>query len=264
MKKEQIRMLTESGVMVALAFILNFIKVIDMPFGGSVTAFSMVPVIIIAYRYAKNLSWDLLTAFLFGALQLLTGLDALRKSVSWQALIAVIFLDYIIAFTVLGLAGIFKKRFKTQWGGLMAGAGLACLLRYLCHVISGCTVWAGVSIPTSDGLWYSLLYNAAYMIPETLLTLGACFYIGRLLDLDTLKGIHREEKGGALAAISWLVGIAAVIFDGIYLFMQMQNEDGFDITLVQGSHLFLALAVLAAAALLILILTLIQKKMARH
>lgn len=65
MKKEKIRMMCEGGIMVALSFLLSFIKVLDMPFGGSVTACSMVPIILIAYRYANKLPWALMCSFLF-------------------------------------------------------------------------------------------------------------------------------------------------------------------------------------------------------
>ncbi len=260
MNKEKLRMMTEGGIMVALAFILSFIKVVDMPFGGSITACSMVPIILIAYRYAKKISWGILIAFLYSMLQLLLDFGAMRKSVDWKSLIAILVLDYLIAFTVLGFGGVFKKIFKNQWSGLMAGAALACCLRFVCHTISGCTVWAGVSVPTADGLWYSILYNAAYMIPETLLTLGVCFYVGRMLDLDTLKGIKYEAKGAVLLNASWLVAAAAVIFDAVYLFMHMQSEEGFDISLVDQKNFIVSGIVLATAAVVILILNVIRSK----
>jgi len=259
MNKEKLRMMTEGGIMVALAFILSFIKVVDMPFGGSITACSMVPIILIAYRYAKKISWGILIAFLYSMLQLLMDFGAMRKSVDWKSLIAILVLDYLIAFTVLGFGGIFKKSFKNQWSGLMAGAALGCTLRFICHTISGCTVWAGVSVPTADGLWYSILYNAAYMIPETLLTIGVCFYIGRLLDLDTLKGVKYEAKGAVYVNVSWLIAAAAVIFDAVYLFMNMQSEDGFDISLVNQFDFLISGIVIIAAAVLILLLNLIRK-----
>lgn len=250
----------EGGIMVALSFLLSFIKVLDMPFGGSVTACSMVPIILIAYRYANKLPWALMCSFLFSALQLLMDFSGLRRSMGWESLIAVLVLDYFLAFTVLGLSGVFKKCFPTQIGGLLAGTGLVCLLRYLCHLISGCTVWAGVSVPSADGFLYSLLYNAAYMVPETILSLSACFYVGKLLDLNTLKGLPVREKGGVLTAVCWLLGIAAVVFDSIYLFANMMNEEGYDITLVTRYDLLLSLAVLAAAAAVIAVISLICKK----
>ena len=83
--------------------------------------------------------------------------------ISPAAAAAIILLDYIIAFIVLGLGGIFRKLFRSQGGALAAGTLLACLLRYVCHVISGCTVWAGLSIPSQDALLYSLAYNACLL-----------------------------------------------------------------------------------------------------
>ena len=142
----------------------------------------------------------------------------------------------------------------------MAGAGLVCALRFVCHTISGCTVWAGVSVPTADGLWYSILYNAAYMVPETLLTVGVCFYVGRMLDLDTLKGMKYETKGAIFVNLSWLIAAAAVVFDAIYLFMNMQSESGFDISLVSRNDFLISAVVLGVAAILVLLLNLLRKK----
>lgn len=63
------------------------------------------------------------------------------------------------------------------------GAVLCGVLRYICHVISGCTVWAGLSIPTQAALLYSLAYNATYMVPETLVTVLGAWYLSRVLDV---------------------------------------------------------------------------------
>ena len=80
-------MLTESAVMIALAFILSFLKVVDMPYGGSVTAFSMLPIIIIAFRYGTG--WGLATGFAFSLLQMLMGLSDLSYATSAAAAVAI-------------------------------------------------------------------------------------------------------------------------------------------------------------------------------
>ncbi|MBQ8911953.1 MAG: energy-coupled thiamine transporter ThiT, partial [Clostridia bacterium] len=57
-------------------------------------------------------------------------------------------------------------------------------MRYICHVISGCTVWAGMSIPTGGAFVYSLIYNATYMLPETIILILVSYYLGTSLDFD--------------------------------------------------------------------------------
>lgn len=229
-------MLTESAVMIALAFILSFLKVVDMPYGGSVTAFSMLPIIIIAFRYGTG--WGLASGFAFSLLQMLMGLSSLSYATSAVAAVAIILLDYIVAFTVLGLGGVFRTAVKDQGNAMALGALLTCVLRYICHVISGCTVWAGVSIPTSDGLLYSLGYNATYMIPETLITIMGAYYVGSLFTVTESKIVRRPASGArnVYGIVAALPVVLAVVVSAAFIFGMMQNPDdgSFDITAVSG------------------------------
>lgn len=229
-------MLTESAVMIALAFILSFLKVVDMPYGGSVTAFSMLPIIIIAFRYGTG--WGLATGFAFSLLQMLMGLSSLSYATSAAAAVAIILLDYIVAFTVLGLGGAFRSVIKDQGTAMALGALFACVLRYICHVVSGCTVWAGVSIPTSDGLIYSLGYNATYMIPETLMTIVGAYYVGSLFTVTEDKIIRRPASAArnVYSIVAALPVVLAVVVSAAFIFGMMQNPDdgSFDITAISG------------------------------
>lgn len=229
-------MLTESAVMIALAFILSFLKVVDMPYGGSVTAFSMLPIIIIAYRYSTG--WGLAAGFAFSLLQMLMGLSSLSYATSAAAAVAIILLDYIVAFTVMGLGGVFRRVIKDQGSAMAVGALLACALRYICHVVSGCTVWAGVSIPTSDGLIYSMGYNATYMIPETLMTIVGAYYVGSLFTITEAKIVRRPASGNknAFSVIAALPVVLAVVVSAAFIFGMMQNPDdgSFDISAISG------------------------------
>lgn len=182
--------MVECAIMIAMAFVLSFIKVFDLPYGGSVTAASMVPIIIAGYRH--GLKWGLTTGFAYSLLQLLTGLGNVAYATTWIAAVAIIVLDYIVAFTVLGLVGLFERN-KKQTTVLVTGTAIVCILRYICHVITGCTVWAGVSIPSSDGLWYSLVYNGSYMIPETIVTIIVIALISKLVDLRATKPVTRKK-----------------------------------------------------------------------
>ncbi|HIV10199.1 MAG TPA: energy-coupled thiamine transporter ThiT [Candidatus Faeciplasma avium] len=242
--------LTESAVMVALAFVLSFLKVVDMPYGGSVTAFSMLPIVIIAYRH--RLGWGLASALAYSLLQMLMGLNNLSYATSAAAAVAIILLDYIVAFLVLGLAGVFRKNPAKQPSEIALGALLGCILRYACHVIAGCTVWAGVSIPTSDGLIYSLGYNATYMIPETLLTVVGAYYAGQVLTLGEPRVTRRQAvSGSGSTAIASMPAALAVVIASAFVFGMMQNPDSgsFDITLVAQAGLMDWLPVLLVLVL---------------
>ena len=223
--------------MLALGFILSMLKIIDMPFGGSVTAFSMVPIILIAYRYGT--AWGLLSGFAASLLQMLMGLKNLTYATSAGAVIAIIFLDYIIAFTVMGLGGIFKGKIKDSGVAVGAAALIVCVLRYLCHVISGCTVWAGVSIPTADGLLYSFVYNAAYMVPETIVTVIGAYFAAKVFTLnsDQIKRIPLEGKSSK-NLVSAIPTAVAVVLSFVFIFAMFQTEEGYDITAIASTDIF--------------------------
>ncbi len=178
----RVQMLVESAVMLAIATVLSMIKLFNLPYGGSVTIASMLPIIIISYRH--GLRWGLLSGLVYGIIQQLLGLDTLSWVTTWQSIVAVILLDYIIAFAVTGFGGVFRKK-CSQPMALLLGALLVGLLRYICHVISGATVWAGLSIPTNAAMIYSLGYNATYMIPETITHIVT--FLGVLIILLTIN-----------------------------------------------------------------------------
>ena len=226
--------LVECAILVAMAFVLSLIKIIDMPFGGSVTAASMAPVIVAGYRH--GLKWGILTGFTYSLLQLLMGINNLQYATSAMAFIAILLLDYIVAFTVLGLLGIFKRN-KHQTGVLVIGAFVLCFIRFICHFITGCTVWAGVSIPSADGALYSLLYNSAYMIPETVVTVYVIALLSNVIDLKADKPVTRKKSDNIMAVLNGvLIFSIAIIIDFLYLFQRIQSENGFDITLIGGAN----------------------------
>lgn len=225
--------LVECAILIAMAFVLGFIKIIDMPYGGSVTAASMVPIIIAGYRH--GLKWGLITGFAFSLLQLLTGLESVSYATSSTAAVAIIMLDYIVAFTVLGLLGIFKRN-RHQTGVLISGAFVVCFLRFICHVITGCTVWAGVSIPTADGAVYSIVYNASYMIPETVVTLYVIALLSNAVDLRLDRPVTKKKSKKVMAVLNGvLVFGIAILIDFLYLFRQIQTSEGFDITRIANA-----------------------------
>lgn len=259
MKKQSVLKLTESAVMIALATILSLLAIFKMPYGGSVTACSMLPIIIIAYRH--NIVWGILTGLAHAMLQCIMGLDNLAYATSFAAGVAIVMLDYILAFTCLGLGGIFKGKIKSDGTALALGALVCCIIRYVCHVISGCTVWAGVSIPDDQGLIFSLGYNLAYMLPEAVVTVAAAYFAGKCFDF-TQNPIRRraQSDNSGMSVIGAMILCIAVVVDSIMLFMAMQSEDGYDITLIKDNANWVQMLIILGVGILGMIVANIIKK----
>lgn len=162
------RRLTESGVMIALATVLSMLPLYTLPNGGSITVCSMVPIVLIAMRY--DLKWSLFVGLVHGLLQLFLGINNVR-GLTLGTVVAVVLLDYLLAFGVLGFAGIFRHVVKNMALAAALGSVLVGLLRFLCHFLSGWLIWAVLWPP--EGMLptvYSLTYNGSYMLPETIIT----------------------------------------------------------------------------------------------
>ena len=226
-KASKTRILVESALMLAIAMVLSMFKLVELPYGGSVTVASMLPIIIIAYRY--GLGPGLLTGLAYGIIQQLLGLKNLGYVTGWQSVLAVILLDYLIAFAVLGFGGVFREKKRSQAQALVSGTVLACVLRYFCHVISGATVWAGISIPTVAALGYSIGYNATYMVPETVVTALAAYFIGISIDLGrldpTLMKADKNERFPWLKLLGALLIVFSISFAVVLAFAKLQDPE---------------------------------------
>ena len=132
MKKNTVRMLTESAIMIAVATVLSMIK-IDLPFGGGVTVVSMLPIVIISHRWGWRRG--LVTAFVYSAIQLLLGLDNVGYASSFIMAAGIVLLDYIIAYTVIGLSGLFDGPLGKTRKSLAVGIAVTFCLRFLCHLV---------------------------------------------------------------------------------------------------------------------------------
>ena len=257
MLKTKTLKLTESAVMLALATILSFLAVVRMPFGGDVTAVSMLPVLVVAFRYGTP--WGLLTGFTYSLIQMLLGLNNLQYATSAAAVVAIILLDYIVAFSVCGFGGLFSKKIKDPTLALPLGAVIACALRFICHVISGCTVWAGVSIPDVAGLTYSLSYNSAYMIPETILTVIGAYTMAEVFDLKS-SPMKRRLYSGKVGIWGLLAISLAVMIDSVVLFKSIQTADGYNIKNIVNANWLLIGIVTLIAVVITLINVAVRKK----
>ena len=158
-----VRMLCEGGLLLAAASVLSLIKFWEMYDGGAID-FGMLPILLFAVRW--GVGPGLVVGFADGVIQFM---QAGGLAIGWQSIIG----DYLVAFTVLGLAGLVRGRKS----GVFVGTVIGCVARFLVHYIVGATVW-GAYMPetffemTMTTPWfYSLLYNGFYMAIDMVLCL---------------------------------------------------------------------------------------------
>lgn len=198
--KKKILCVTEGAIIIALAYViellcvwLNTICGIEalLPFGGTITI-SMLP--IAYYSYRRGTKWGLGVGFVYSILQMFLGFY-IPPANTWWAVVLCVLLDYVIAFTVVGLAGLIAKPFvRHRLLGYGIGAVVVCVIRFLCSFLSGVILW-GSYAPESMNVWvYSLIYNASYMLPNAVLTGVFAVILCVSLDPETLRPM-RKVKG---------------------------------------------------------------------
>jgi len=172
-----IRALTEGAILIALAEILSFLPLYKFPWGGSID-FAMLPIILFCVRW--GFAPGMLVSCCHAVLQtLLEG----GIAIGWQSILG----DFLIAYAVLGIAGLFRGRF-------CLAATVSCFARFLVHYVVGATVWAEYMPETFFSMsmttpWvYSGLYNGAYMLPDLLIILAAFVLLSKTPLARFLKG----------------------------------------------------------------------------
>ena len=161
------KVIAEVSIIVALSLVLNFIKIFQMPQGGSITLGSMVPVLLLSFRRGPKVG--VIAGVIFGFAQMM--LDG------WFYSPVGMFLDYPLAFGALGLAGIFKKT-------PLVGVATSLVARFLSHFLSG-VVFFGMYAPEGmSPVVYSAVYNGSYMLPELVIS-GILIYL--LIQRDVLN-----------------------------------------------------------------------------
>ena len=169
-KRLALRALTEGAIMVALAQVLSMIKLWELPQGGSITL-GMLPIFLYCARW--GFGPGMLASTAYAVLQLL--FDS-AYAWGWQSVVG----DYLVAFAVLGVAGVFSKAKLGFFLGTVAG----CIARFLVHWVVGATLWAeympekffGMTMTTP---WiYSALYNVSYILIDLamVLVVGVILY----------------------------------------------------------------------------------------
>lgn len=185
--------LTETAIMLALAVLLSYVTVFQAPMGGSITAFSQVPIVIIGYRY--GFKWGAGTGVIYGVLEmLLQGLGNFAYVKGFVAYLILILADYVVAFACLGIGGaLFRKVIKNQTLALALGGAAASLLRFVCHFISGVTIWGEYADGWKSVWAYSFGYNGYYMLFEGILTVIGVVVLSLVLDFNSPNLIRKRK-----------------------------------------------------------------------
>ena len=198
MKNTTTKMMAEGAVMIAFATVLSFLKIVQFPWGGSITVLSMLPIVVFSLRYGVKNAFAV--SFVYSLIQLGQGI-LMEGLLGWgltpTALIACIFLDYLAAFSVLCLAGIFGNK---KVGAILGGTILVMVLRFALHYVSGVAIfhsfgelWDGFS---TDNTWlYSLLYNGAYMLPEMVFTAAGALFLFKTPQMRRFLFRKDENEG---------------------------------------------------------------------
>lgn len=202
--------LTESAMLLAMAIVLELVAKMFIPeqtFGGQITIVSMLPVVLISYRH--GMKWGFVAAFTYALLEMAIGMKTVSaaflpgyfgdNAMILNALLMCL-LDYIMAFTLLGLGGIFRNKIKRPDVSLMCGSLVALGARYVAHILSGYILfssyaewyftqegfpaWGATLVESLSaqllGLLYSVVYNGMYMIPEMVFTAIVAIVLARI------------------------------------------------------------------------------------
>ena len=202
--------LTESAMLLAIAVVLELVSkmfIPGLPFGGQITLVSMLPVVLISYRH--GMKWGFVASFAYALIEMAIGTKNVTAAfqpgyfgdgVMILNAFIMCFFDYIAAFTVLGLGGLFRNRIKNAGAALACGSLVALGARYLCHIASGYILFSGWAEwfftqegfpawgaglveslnPVALGLAYSVVYNAMNMVPEMILTAIVALLVARV------------------------------------------------------------------------------------
>lgn len=175
MKNKKILFITEAAIMLALSTVLSFVKLYQAPLGGAVTLCSMLPIMYISFRY--GVVRGVACGFVYSVIQLIQGLGNVTYFPTAVGTIGCIALDYILPYTLIGLAGLFYKKDGTHRQRIIcavAGVAFACVLRFACHFLGGAVLWYEMtkeggwnSYVNEVGMWtYSFVYNISYLGPD--------------------------------------------------------------------------------------------------
>ena len=206
--------ITESAMLLAVAIVLEVMAKLfipELPFGGQITLVSMLPVVLISYRH--GVKWGFVASATYALLEMAIGMKTVSAAflpgyfgdgaMIMNALLMCL-LDYALAFSLLGLGGIFRNKLRTT-PALVCGSLVALGARYVAHIASGYILFSGWAewfftqegfpawgaqltqalSPNALGLVYSVVYNGMYMIPEIVITCVVALLLAKIPKIVT-------------------------------------------------------------------------------
>ena len=184
--------LTECAIMLALSFALSCAKLFEMPMGGSITIASMLPVMLISIKYGVGIG--LATSFAYSITQLLQALASANVFPYCETpgtLVLCILFDYILPFTLLGLAGLCHKMKITKNTELNIYIGIisVVVLRFFCHFITGVAIWDQWAPEGMGKYLYSFLYNGGFLSLDFIICIVCAILMFRKAELRKLVNI---------------------------------------------------------------------------
>ena len=191
------RCIALAGITVAMSFALSYVKLFELPQGGSVTFASLLPIMLFAYAYGPKKG--VLVCFLYGVMQAMQDTYIIHP--------AQFLLDYPIAFSMVGFAGVFanvKALEKLPQIKFVAGAILAGVLRFAAHVLSGVFAFNAYALDAEMGAWaYSLAYNSFVFVDIALVVVaGALLFSSKAFnkELARFTGLNAKRAPQPQAA----------------------------------------------------------------
>ena len=195
--KRNVLALVETAMMAALAVGLELLcQFLPSPwaYGGSISL-GAIPIIYLSYR--RGWKWGLASGFVYACVQMLLGLS-LPPANTFVAVALCILLDYVLAFTLLGLAPVFCAPFEksgkpsVRISGYVVGAVGASFLRFICSFVSGIILWDSYT-PEGMSVWvYSLVYNGSYMLGNAAIAAVVLALLCSAVDPKTLKPMKKS------------------------------------------------------------------------
>ncbi len=167
MRNQNVRMLCEGALCVALSLALSFAE-LDLWFQGGSISVTMLPLVLFAIRWGAG--WGVLAGLAFGTLKYFMTAEGV---INWVSIL----FDYSVAYAMVGLAGLFKRRPDK----IVLATAVGAFARFIIHYISGVTVYAEWmpdvfwGMPMTSPFFYSALYNGGYVLPSAVLVAVACF-----------------------------------------------------------------------------------------
>ncbi len=226
MKNSNTQRLTLTAIMLALSTVLAivcaYIPFLNLPFGGGFTIASMLPIVVLSYMYGVR--WGIVSSLIYSFIQLALGAFTgggyvislfTVGSDNFMGIgqgIAIVLLDYILAYTMLGFGGIFRNKLS-KTPALVLGTVVALALRYLVHIISG-TIFFGIWAEwffgqegfyaigkvilshftgTALSVFYAIFYNGLYMIPEIIITAIVAVPVSQIPQIKKMT-VEPEKK----------------------------------------------------------------------